>query len=624
MYLEYFINSRLPSYLNSNPERTYNINYKSIDYSLYKNELTINKLSFIPIKIEHYNTFDVSIEEILLSNVTIKSLIDSSKIITNFVKIIQPVVLVSNTKNQIKQHTKIISDFWIDLYKGIELVNVEIEQGQLSFYENDFKDLTFSSENIGLHLNNLHLDSSKFFKPIPFSFNNIELNLKKSYFKLDSIHQARVEDIKFNDSSLIINDILISNIDGVTYNDVNHYTSNIKDVILKDFTFDFVDSVTYMYSSKLEINKPQIDFFSNVKDKNKKNGILFPIHLSIDTFILNKGDITFFENHFKDSINKENISFKNVNIEKKSLIIKTETFTNMFSQDFDEWSLDIGKIKYLNNLSCDSLSIHKNSLVLSNVVYNDKGKYVKIPILKLSNFKIKNTKKPYCFDELIIIKPNIKFSSIIKGEKKYSINPFLKQINPIKKIKIIKGDFYFNSVQNKRYTTFKVNEFDLQFNQVDVNSIKDIKEYILSNAYLKSKEVLFVNNKLKICSKKLSLDNSKINIYNIKFEQKSDYDDKFTFNSNNILLDKIEFFSEEIKLDRLIVDSIFIKQNLSLTANNKKNKHTLFNVKVNDFKIHEGFYSATFSSNVNDDLHKIMLSNITLNTLIYLSIMILG
>ena len=58
LYIEFFINSRLPKYLNSNPERIYDIKYEEIDYSIYNNKLTIKKLSFVPLKIETATVFD--------------------------------------------------------------------------------------------------------------------------------------------------------------------------------------------------------------------------------------------------------------------------------------------------------------------------------------------------------------------------------------------------------------------------------------------------------------------------------------------------------------------------------------------------------------------------------------
>lgn len=392
MYLHYWMNNTFPTILNQNPDRVYDIRYSEMYYSIFANTIELSNIVVQPHNANPKdNILNGSIKSISIDDVDFLQLIIDKKITTRFVVLNYPKINITSkfSNKKLASNSQSINKFWGDLYYSIELQNFKINHGEIKINSGVKDSILFYSHDINIELTGVKIDSTLKSTPLPFTYDNFQLNTVETFAKLDEFYTIKASKFNASSTGLKIYNVEVDPIKSkVKFNNKikkerDFVELKIKLVEVDNTKWGFYHDTLRVQANKLNIKNAQLDLSRNklVKDdksiKNLYNKMLreLSFFVSIDSFSVENGEI-----EYEEKIYVENppgkLTFKNVSIDGSNL--------NNFQFDKDSFPTKIHfQSSFCESGNLDALLIFKISNMKDQ--YQLKG--------TLSNFDAASTNK---------------------------------------------------------------------------------------------------------------------------------------------------------------------------------------------------------------------------------------
>ncbi len=329
IYLNFWVNNNFLDILNENPNRSYDIEFSEITFSIWSRSIVVDDLAITNNENanQYGSTLSGSIEEIQIKYINILDLLINKKIITGEVKVQNPKlhILSRNENQRAAENSKSLNRFWSNFYSSIQLSNVQLINGDVTIERASMGKTTFKSENINIAITDVELDSLKSTNPLPFAYSSIHLNIGKTYSELGDLYMTEVDSFAATDNNLYIKDIILKpNLSKKEFLkkiqvEQDYITATIKSVTMDNTFWGFYKDSLLVKSKQLGIDSLDITFFrdksppDNLKKKKLYNQLLrsLSFFLDIDHFEIKNSRICVEEKGI-DKIETGKINFENV------------------------------------------------------------------------------------------------------------------------------------------------------------------------------------------------------------------------------------------------------------------------------------------------------------------------
>ena len=308
VFIDYWVNKSLPQILNQNPDRTYNIEYSRMYFSLLRQSIFIENIdleTINPSKTE--SSLDGKIKSIQIKFVQIPDLLLEKKIRSRKVVINTPRLEIISRKadKAAADNSKSINLFWEDLYNSIELQNVVLKEGKLRILNEGGTSERLSSEDINIVLREVHIDTLDRTTPLPFEYESFELSIGKTSSALGENYRIKVGKFSASNTDLDVEDIDIkptisrSAFDKKIRVETDYIHCKLSRLRLKNTAWKFHEDSLYVDADKLDVDSIKASFYRNktIADNPSKkllyNAMLrkLPFLISIDSFDVERSEI---------------------------------------------------------------------------------------------------------------------------------------------------------------------------------------------------------------------------------------------------------------------------------------------------------------------------------------------
>jgi hypothetical protein len=359
LFLNYSTNTILLNILNNNPERTYQFESEKINFSLLKQSISITDVivSKKENQSEKSSVLQASIEKITIKGFSIYELLVKQQIVAKKLFVKKPYLAIISTKKKKRtaDNSKTINLFWQDLTKNILIKQIEISDGELQIYRNKKKEKGFYTKNINLKLKNVRFNNEKSNNPLPFLYDDISLDIGKTYAKINDLYQAEISGFSATNKALSLHDIKINPIlsrkefNKRIKSEQDYTICNIDRIELQNTSWKFYNDTVAVKARNLSINKLKTILYRNkyVPDNLSKKKLYsqvlreLPFYIDIDSFSVKEGALTYQElqknkNHYGEinfsKINLKGSHLNNFNYKKDSISTKIKFNALLFGK----------------------------------------------------------------------------------------------------------------------------------------------------------------------------------------------------------------------------------------------------------------------------------------------------
>jgi hypothetical protein len=511
IYAENIIKSAIIEVVHIESSNIYSISFEDIDLYIGKRTLEFKDVYLKPDTALYKKLleqgkiksplYDIKLSSFIIKNIDFYNFLSNKKLLINQIEFNDPAVNIIEFPHLIKKHKKTHASLQNDIIPIItsylellSIKNIKFNNGAFDFYKNIGDTSVLSTiKNISLNITDFTVDKNDSFNKnrtffsenIEIAFSDLELNLS------DSIHILIVDELIFSTkkSELLVKKI---NIKPKISNDAtsHNYNISIPRVDLSNVDFEKILESKEVQIGKIEIIKPEIEYYLKKHNQNKNNDEkiftkldLFPLlkgkleSVEIDTFSITNGDIRIYK---APVFNEPNISSKDFSIELYNFFLDSNSINNdkkiLYADDiellFKDYSLQLKNNQILNSkeikLSTDlSEIIAKDIEIISkkNSKNNDEKDVnydlnLNVPEIKFCGIDLIHAYnyKHLPIHELLIEKPDIfikthsKKSQKLAQPKKQHLHHFLKNFNlslEIDRINLNSGYVKFHKISNK-------------------------------------------------------------------------------------------------------------------------------------------------------------------------------
>ena len=329
IYLNFWVNNNILDILNENPNRSYDIEFSEVTFSIWSRSILVEDLSITNNQNadQYGSTLSGSIEEVQIKYISIFDLLINKKIITGKVKVLNPKlhILSRNENQRAAENSKSLNRFWSNFYSSVQLSNVELINGDVTVERASLGKTTFKSENINVAITDVELDSLKSTNPLPFAYSSIRLNIGKTYSELGDLYLTEVDSFAATDNNLYIKNIVLKpNMSKEEFLknikvEQDYITSTIQSVHMDNTFWGFYKDSLMVKSKQLAIDSLDITFYrdksppDNLKKKMLYNQLIrnLSFFLAIDNFEITNSRICVEEKGI-DKLETGKITFENV------------------------------------------------------------------------------------------------------------------------------------------------------------------------------------------------------------------------------------------------------------------------------------------------------------------------
>ncbi|MBI9038213.1 MAG: hypothetical protein JEY97_08790 [Bacteroidales bacterium] len=627
-YAENIIKTAIVEAVHIESSDIYSISFQDIDLNLGKQTLEFQNVYLKPDTILYHKLlkqhkinsplYDIKLSSFIIKNIGFFNFLFNKKLLINEIEFNEPSINIIELSNSVKKHKNIHASLQSDLIPLItsylellSIKNIRFNNGSFDFYKNIGDTNVLSTiKNISLNISDFTVDKNDsinknrtfFSNDIEIEFSDLELNLS------DSIHLLKAEKIIF---STLKSELLAKNltIKPKTSNDSSHnYNISIPLVSLSSVDFEKILESKEIQIGKIEIAKPEIDYYLKKHKQNETNGDksftkldLFPLlkgkfkSAEIDTFSITNGNIEIYKSPV---FNEANISSKDFSIELYDFRLDSNSINNdkkiLYADDiellFNDYSLQLknnhvlkAKEIKVSTLLSEIIAIDIEIVPENNSKANDEKEINYDLNLNFSEIKFSGADliqayncKHLPVNQLLIEKPNIFIKTHSKKTqkntkpKKQHLHHFLKNFNlslEIDQISFNSGFVKFDKIAKKGGFIFS-GEFSMFLENFIADASKppephrmlyaDDFEFDIENFKI---ELIDKNKLIDIKSVGISTKNSTLSIKNLGLHDFKTNQDE---NSINLTINELGFagvnFKEAYINNNLYINKIDLEQ----------------------------------------------------------------
>ncbi len=303
--LEIWMEHRLGSMLNRNPDRAYNIQYKTIDLHTFFKGVTLDEVGIVPVKVDSGTVIRGTVNYAKMDGLIWYELFLRRKLNINGIRFISPTFVINLGTDSIKKSSETgLQGLFGDILSRAKLSRFEINQGSVIVMDSDKESIRGSFSNFNLIANEIKTDAVILNHLIPFELGSMEASLDSMSYMINKFTRVRSGKLSYatTDGKLTMEDLEMK----YTRNwmEVSRelgYQTDLMEVRLKEIYFEDLKASSNFYAD-LDIEASKIDIrgllFTDYRDKNMPRppdeikpmfkGMVdaIPITVKVDTILL--------------------------------------------------------------------------------------------------------------------------------------------------------------------------------------------------------------------------------------------------------------------------------------------------------------------------------------------------
>lgn len=303
--LELYMEYRLGSMMNSNPDRAYNIDYKSIDLHTFFKGVTFKEVGIVPVAIDSGTVIRGTVNYANMDGLVWYQLLMARRLNIDGIKFVRPTFVISLGTDTVKKASgNGMQQLFGDILSRAELSRFEIEQGAVVVMETDHKTIKGRLSNFNLMANEIETDSVIWNNLIPFELGGFEASIDSMSYMMNEFTRVSTGKLSYNknDSKLVMKDLQMKYT--INWMDVSRKLGKQTDLIeidLKELYLEDLQASNGLYSD-LDVHATKIGIrgllFKDRRDKNMPRppddikpmfkGMIdgIPLTVKVDTILL--------------------------------------------------------------------------------------------------------------------------------------------------------------------------------------------------------------------------------------------------------------------------------------------------------------------------------------------------
>lgn len=433
MGLNFFINQKLPSIINEKNDTEYNFNYDRIDFSVFKNTLSVHSIELSPKDLDLNPKkihLKAKIKTIEITGVDFYELLKNKNLDAFTIHLNKPDIIIY--KNQIKDSLK--TEKKSSLPSSIDIDKITLVNANLKVVNASADTLFNEVYNLNAKIDVLKMGQYIESKSLPFTYSNYEFSVDSVFTRLNESQYLKANEIKINPSNFdMTNFRLLPLQDSKTFKNSTSKSQlaiYVPKLNLKGTDWGIEKDNFYINISQINIDSVQF----GILDKNKKQ----PKIENTSTITNDKNSLI----PFKLDVNELNIkksSFNSMNtFDVQNVNISIKGISNRINEKLHikEFTLNKPHIIQVEKKS-DKTKKNANSIHL-----NDR---LEIDLLKINDASYALKDKSGSKNKITIQKFNLALNNIKVNEKTLSNKIPFNYENPVLKtgkIHYDTGEFY--------------------------------------------------------------------------------------------------------------------------------------------------------------------------------------
>ena len=332
--LDFWLESRLKNLINSNSDRSYNINYEDIGINWKFDAATINTLTIEPVTSNEKKTrITGQAKRVAISGMEWWKLLWNDALILEEMELNEPEFFLQlDTAQQKRSSGRSFQDLFADILSRASLDRFRLADGKMQMSTNRDNDTTkiLSASKINILANGLRTDSVRLQYLIPFKLDDLEVSFKNVQFIPDEFTALNIEAVDFtsNGNLLKLNKLSVDlNSDRLDISRQVGYQKDIIEMEVKEIEIRQLQTRSSLYDSlniaatnliitDLDMNDLRNKNLDRPDEPEKPllNGLIkkIPFPIRIDTDTLENCKIEYSEIS-KGSIDPGVITFADIN-----------------------------------------------------------------------------------------------------------------------------------------------------------------------------------------------------------------------------------------------------------------------------------------------------------------------
>ena len=306
--LEIYMEYRLGSMINRNPDRTYDIQYKSIDLHTFFKGVTLDEVGIVPLSVDSSATvIRGTVDYANMDGLVWVQLFLGKRLSMDGIRFVAPTFVITpgvGTDTVKKSSGKSMQQLFGDIIVRARLSRFEIEQGSVVVMDPDRDTIRGRFSNFNLRANDIKTDSVIWNHLVPFELGSFEASIDSMSYMMNKFTHVRSGKLEYRmrDSKLILNDLQMKYT--VNWRDVSRELGKQTDLIeieLKELSLEELQASSSLYTD-LDVRATKIGIrgllFTDHRDKNMPRppdkvkpmfkGMIdaIPVTVKVDTILL--------------------------------------------------------------------------------------------------------------------------------------------------------------------------------------------------------------------------------------------------------------------------------------------------------------------------------------------------
>lgn len=379
--VNYFINHQLPKLINEKNDTDYEFEYKSIDFSIFNNTLSLNNVSLSPKDLKsnpkeyHYKAV---IETIGISGVDFFKLFSEKKLSAFTIHIDNPDITVYKSAIKIENKDKTKSK----LPSEIDIDKITLNQANLKVFNATADTLLNRIYNLNAQIDVLKMGDYIESKELPFTYSDYQFSIDSLFTKINTLQYLRTDAIKIDKSNFDMVNFRLLPINEIhDKKQKSRFDIAVPKINLKGTDWGIENEAFYLNIAQINIdsinfnilNKKQTAIHQQAEiDSIKQNHNLIPFALAIDELNIKKSSF--------NSLNTFDVQNVNIKIKGISNKVNNQLHIKEFSlnkprivqatQNKHKKPKSKNTFKLNDKIIIDQLKIENASYVLKNSVSN--------------------------------------------------------------------------------------------------------------------------------------------------------------------------------------------------------------------------------------------------------------
>ena len=340
----WFVKSKIESFLKNDLPNHIELEYSNVDLNIISGSIAIDNIVLTKFTKENYKIKGIlKADKLTIKNVAYTSLLIHKEIEVNYIDIKKPSIRhFTGFNKKTKENDDKNKSFFNN---PITIKKLNSTNGNVQVLDSN-KETVFSAKDINISLKNcvFKIDDAK--NKIPFSYGNSEVLASTIFADLGPFENATISKLTAKNNVLTAKNLQLKTkytkeeLSKNIKTERDYIDLNIPELELKNISYGYNKTKFFINIPKTEIHNPKLEIYrdklvtDDLSHKSMYSKMLrdLPIHLAMDSILINKGHIAYQEK-LEPKISPEKLYFSNIdasianlnNTSKKNTTVTTKS-----------------------------------------------------------------------------------------------------------------------------------------------------------------------------------------------------------------------------------------------------------------------------------------------------------